>query len=220
MRCSDSMEYQNGWDKRSFCYWIPDIAKWQNNSLLITVISLSIDQDRDFNSQRTNTNIHIRHTHITGSMNYNFLLPNEVWYYQNKCKAIHFNNILYYYFIMFETASDQSADVVPCATEWCSCFLPVSVGMLSWNDLLVTRGSRLLNRSVTDTGKQNIQLFKDLLLGHLLKLIGIHQDISAKGAFTHSRIATRIIPDLNPWCSGAQHHGHGLFTEVRILKIL
>ena len=29
--------------------------------------------------------------------------------------------------------------------------------------------------------------------------------------FTHSRIAPRIILDLNPWCSGAQHHGHGLF---------
>ena len=41
-----------------------------------------------------------------------------------------------------------------------------------------------------------------------------------KGAFTHSRIAPRIIPDLNPWCSGAQHHGHRLFTEVHILTIL
>ena len=27
-----------------------------------------------------------------------------------------------------------------------------------------------------------------------------------KAPFTHSRIALRIIPDLNPWSSGVQHH--------------
>ena len=27
-----------------------------------------------------------------------------------------------------------------------------------------------------------------------------------KGPFTLSRIASRIIPDLNPWCSGVRHH--------------
>ena len=43
------------------------------------------------------------------------------------------------------------------------------------------------------------------------------QSILSKGAFTQSQIATWIIPDLNPWCSDAQHHDHNLFTEVHIL---
>ena len=39
-----------------------------------------------------------------------------------------------------------------------------------------------------------------------------------KGPFTHSRIAPPIIPDLNLWCSGAQHHGHSLFPEDLFLQ--
>ena len=62
---------------------------------------------------------------------------------------------------------------------------------------------------------------KVMLTDWVMQHYAIHHSwgqFHGKGPFTHSRIAPPIIPDLNLWCSGAQHHGHSLFPEDLFLQ--